>query len=395
MNSFIYYTPTKVIFEEKAEGMCGKELKAYNPKKVLIHYGGQSAIKSGLLDRVKKSLDSENIEYVLLGGVVPNPLLSKVHEGIELSKKEGVDFILAVGGGSVIDSAKAIAIGLYHGGEVWDFYEGKRETQGSFPVACVLTIAAAGSEMSKGSVITKDEGMLKRSAGHPDAACRFSILNPLLTLTLPDYQTFSGCVDILMHTLERYLNTDGENNLDITDEIAEGLMRSVIKNALILKDNPKDVKARWNIMWASSLSHNGLTGCGTNNGEWSVHKIEHELGGMYDVAHGAGLSAVYSSWATYVIDKIEDRLEKLAINCFGVEKQPTTRETALLGIKKTDSFFRKIDMPTNLSQLGVSPSEKDIEEMSLKATENGEIPIGNKIILTKDDLVEIYKIANK
>jgi alcohol dehydrogenase YqhD (iron-dependent ADH family) len=393
MNSFTYYTPTKVIFKENGEVDCAKELKAFNPKKVLIHYGGKSAIKSGLIDRVKNVLEEENIEYVLLGGVVANPLLSKVHEGIDLCKKEGVDFILAVGGGSVIDSSKAIAIGLYNGGEVWDFFEGTREVKGSYPVATILTIAAAGSEMSKGCVITKDEGMLKRSTGHPDAACRFAIMNPLLTLTLPNYQTFSGCVDILMHTMERYLNTDGDQNLDITDEIAEGLMRSVIKNALILKDNPKDVKARWNIMWASSLSHNGLTGCGTNSGEWAVHKIEHELGGKYDVAHGAGLSAVFTSWALYVFDKIEDRLEKFALNVFGVEKQATSKETALLGIEKLNEFYHKIDMPTNLKELGVDPSDEEIVELSIKATNFGKRLIGTTIGLDKDDLIKIYTKA--
>ncbi len=393
MNNFTYYTPTKVIFKENGESDCATELKAYNPKKVLIHYGGGSAIKSGLIDRIKTSLDNEKIEYVLLGGVVANPLLSKVNEGIKLCKKEGVDFILAVGGGSVIDSSKAIAIGLFNGGDVWDFFDGKRKVQGSFPVAAVLTIAAAGSEMSKGCVVTNDETLLKRSCGHEDAACRFAIMNPLLTLSLPDYQTFSGCVDILMHTMERYFNTDGDDNLDITDEIAEGLMRSVIKNSLILKQNPKDVKARWNVMWASSLSHNGLTGCGTNSGEWAVHKIEHELGGKYNVAHGAGLSAVFSAWALYVFDKIEDRLEKFAIKVLGVEEKTTSKETALLGLEKLNEFYRTINMPTNLKELGINPSDEEIEELSIKATNFGKRIIGTKIGLDKDDLIKIYNMA--
>jgi len=393
MNNFTYYTPTKVIFKENGERECATELKAYNPKKVLIHYGGGSAIKSGLIDRIKTSLDKEKIEYVLLGGVVANPLLSKVNEGIELCKKEGVDFILAVGGGSVIDSSKAIAIGLFNGGNVWDFFDGKRKVQGSFPVATVLTIAAAGSEMSKGCVVTNDDTLLKRSCAHEDAACRFAIMNPLLTLSLPDYQTFSGCVDILMHTMERYFNTDGDNNLDITDEIAEGLMRSVIKNSLILKQNPKDVKARWNIMWASSLSHNGLTGCGTNSGEWAVHKIEHELGGKYNVAHGAGLSAVFSAWALYVFDKIEDRLEKFAIKVLGVEEKSTPKETALLGLEKLNEFYRTVNMPTNLKELGINPSDEEIEELSIKATNFGKRLIGTTIGLDKDDLIKIYNMA--
>ncbi|MGD1823205.1 MAG: iron-containing alcohol dehydrogenase [Pleomorphochaeta sp.] len=393
MNSFTYYTPTKVIFKENGENDVAKELLNFNVKKVLIHYGGKSAIKSGLIDRVKASLDKENISYVTLGGVVANPLLSKVYEGIDLCKKEGVDFILAVGGGSVIDSSKAIAMGLYDGGNLWELYEGKRPVTGSLPVATILTIAAAGSEMSKGSVITKDEGMLKRSCGHEDAACRFAIMNPLLTLTLPKYQTFSGIVDILMHTMERYINTDGDQNLDITDEIAEGLMRAVIKNAMILLEDPNNVQARWNIMWSSSLSHNGLTGCGTNSGEWAVHKIEHELGGKYNVAHGAGLSAVFTAWALYVFDKIEDRLEKFAIKVFDVEPQATAKETALLGLDKLNEFYRAVDMPTNLRELGVTPNDKEIEELSVKATNFGGRLVGNAIGLDKDDLIKIYTMA--
>jgi len=393
MNSFEYHTPTKVIFKENGETEVAKEISVFNPKKVLIHYGGNSAVKSGLIDRVKKYLDAKNINYVLLGGVCPNPLLSKVNEGISLCKKESVDFILAIGGGSVIDSSKAIAIGLFNRGNVWDFFEGKRKVKGSLPVAAILTIAAAGSEMSKGCVITKDEGLLKRSCKHTDAACKFAIMNPLLTLTLPRYQTFSGIVDILMHTMERYINTDGTQNLDITDEIAEGLMRAVIKNALILKENPNDVQARWNIMWAGSLSHNGLTGCGTNSGEWAVHKIEHELGGLYDVAHGAGLSAVFTAWALYVFDKIEDRLEKFAIKVFGVDPQKNSKETAILGLKKLKEFYRSVDMPTNLNQLGVDPSDEEIEELSIKVTNFGKRLIGTTIPLDKDDLIKIYTMA--
>ncbi len=390
MKEFTYYTPTKVIFKENGENDVAKELLNYKAKKVLIHYGGNSALKSGLIDRVKTSLEKENIDYVLLGGVVANPLLSKVNEGIDLCKKENVDFILAVGGGSVIDSSKAIAIGLFNGGNVWDFFAGTRSVEGSLPVATILTIAAAGSEMSKGCVVTKDDGMLKRSCSHPSAACRFAIMNPLLMLTLPKYQTFSGIVDILMHTMERYLNTDGSNNLDITDEIAEGLMRSVIKNAYILLDNPDDVQARENIMWASSLSHNGLTG---TSGEWAVHKIEHELGGMYDVAHGAGLSAVFSAWAYYVFDKIEDRLEKFAIKVFDVKPTDSAKETAILGLNKLNEFYKAIDMPTNMKELGINPSDEEIEELSIKATNFGNRLIGNTIGLDKDDLIKVYKAA--
>ena len=310
MHNFQYYTPTKVVFGKGAEMETGSLVKAQNCKKVLIHYGGSSAKKSGLLDRVCESLQAEGIDYVMLGGVVPNPHLSLVKEGIELCKKEGVDFILAVGGGSVIDSSKAIGYGLYNGGDVWDFYDDIRTPEGCTPIGTILTIAAAGSEMSDSSVITNEDGWLKRGYSHDSCRCKFAILNPELTYTLPDYQTQCGCVDILMHTMERYLN-HGEN-MEMTDGISEALMRTVIKSAKILKEDPRNYEARAEVMWAGSLSHNGLTGCGTDGGDWASHQIEHELGGMFDVAHGAGLAAVWGSWARYVHAESIDRFVKFA-----------------------------------------------------------------------------------
>ena len=279
MLNFEYYTPTKVVFGKDTEKQAGELVKAFGGTKVLVHFGGQSAKKSGLLDRICNSLEEAGLSYVTLGGVVPNPHLSKVYEGIELCKKEGVDFILAVGGGSVIDSGKAIGYGVANEGDVWDFYAKKRTAKACLPIGAVLTIAAAGSEMSNSSVITNEDGWLKRGYNDDVSRCKFAVMNPELTYTLPAYQTASGCVDILMHTMERYF-TKAENTM-LTDSVAEGLMRTVIYNAKVLAEDPENYDARAQVMWAGSLSHNGLTGCGTE-GDWASHQLEHELGGMLD-----------------------------------------------------------------------------------------------------------------
>ncbi len=317
MENFQYYAPTKVVFGKGTENKAGQLVKEQNCRKVLIHYGSGSVKRSGLLDRIFASLDEEGISYISLGGVVPNPRLSLVYEGIDLCRREGVDFILAVGGGSVIDSAKAIGYGVENEGDVWDFYERKRQACGCLPIGVVLTIAAAGSEMSDSSVITNENGWLKR--GYNSSYCRpkFAVMNPELTMTLPKYQTASGCVDIMMHTMERYFNHC--DNMELTDGISEHLLRTVMKNAKILMDEPQCYKARAEVMWAGSLSHNGLMACGNDGGDWACHQLEHELGGMFDVAHGAGLAAVWGSWARYVCDALPDRFEQFAVNVMGVE----------------------------------------------------------------------------
>ena len=296
--NFEFYTPTKVVFGRDTEREAGRLVKAQGAQKVLIHFGGQSALRSGLIDRVKAALDGENIAHIELGGVAPNPRLSLVYEGIELCRREGVDFILAVGGGSTIDSAKAIGYGVANGGDVWDFFVGKRAAQACLPIGAVLTIAAAGSEMSCGCVITREELNLKRAYDNDLCRLRFAIMNPELTMTLPAYQTSSGAADILMHTMERYFNQN--ENMEITDGLSEALMRDVMKYARILVSEPRNYNARAEIMWAGSLSHNGLTECATGGGDWACHRMEHELGGLFDVAHGAGLAAVWGSWARYV-----------------------------------------------------------------------------------------------
>jgi len=389
-NAFIfYYTPTKVIFGKETEKQVGALVKEQNCKKVLLHYGGQSAKKSGLLDKIEKSLQEAGIEYVQLGGVVPNPRLSLVYEGIELCKKEQVDFILAIGGGSVIDSAKAIGYGMTNEGDVWDFYDRKRQATACLPIGVVLTIAAAGSEMSDSSVITKDEGGIKRGYSSNYCRVKFAIMNPELTMSLPDYQTASGCVDILMHTMERYFVNGG--NMELTDVIAEGLMRTVIKNAEILKVDPKNYDARAEVMWASSLSHNGLTGCGIAAGDFASHALEHEIGGMFDVAHGAGLAAIWGSWARYVYMDCLPRFEKFALQVMQVEAGANAEETALKGIEALEAFFRRIDMPTTMKELGVEPTEEQLLELAEKCSIASGGKKGSAKVLEEKDMLEIYR----
>lgn len=392
MLNFQYFTPTKVEFGKNAEQKTGKLVQQEGCKKVLVHYGGQSAKKSGLLDRVCASLEECGIEYVSLGGVVPNPRLSKVYEGIELCKKENVDFILAVGGGSVIDSAKAIGYGMANPFcDVWDLYTGKERPTGCMPIGAVLTIAAAGSEMSNSSVITNEDGWYKKALDIDYGRCRFAVMNPELTYTLPEYQTESGCTDIMMHTMERYFVL--EDTMKITDGIAETLMRNVMENAKILLDDPKNYEARAEIMWSGSVSHNGLTGCGTNGGDWATHLIEHELGGMFDVAHGAGLAAVWGSWARYVMDEKPERFEQFAKNVMGVEDRGDVKKTALAGIEAVEDFYRAIKMPTSMKELGVEPTQEQIHEMAMKATNDDTMTLGAFKKLNARDLEAIYTAA--
>ncbi|EHJ00625.1 Alcohol dehydrogenase (NADP(+)) [Clostridium sp. DL-VIII] len=391
MENFEFYTPTKVVFGKGAEMQVGALVKSQNCKKVLVHFGGNSAKKSGLLDRVFESLKREDIDYISLGGVVPNPRLSKVYEGIELCKKEGVDFILAVGGGSVIDSAKAIGYGMANDCDVWDIYTRKAEVTGCLPIGAILTISAAGSEMSDSSVITNEDGWLKRGFNSNYSRCKFAIMNPELTYTLPKYQTASGAVDILMHTMERYF-TQSES-MEITDNISEGLMRAVINNAKILMTEPENYDARAEIMWAGSLSHNGLTGCGSI-GDWACHQLEHELGGMFDVAHGAGLAAVWGSWARYVYKSNVTRFVQFAVNVMGVSNDFRNPEkVALEGIKAMENFYHQIDMPTSISELGVKLTDEQIDELSYKCSFKNTRTIGAFKPLNTEDMKNIYVMA--
>lgn len=392
MNNFNFYTPTKVVFGKDSIDQVATQIKTFGGSRVLIHYGGQSAVKSGLIDRVKAILDEAGIFHVELGGVVPNPHLSKVREGIALAQENDVDFILAVGGGSTIDSSKAIAYAL---GEpefdVWDLYEHTRAPKASFPIGAVLTIAAAGSEMSDSSVITNEKTGQKRGCNSDLCRAKFAIMDPTYTLTLPDYQTMSGCVDIMMHTMERYF-TQGYVP-EITDAIAEGLIKTVMKHAHILHADPSNYESRAEVMWASSLSHNGLTGCGHKGSDWASHRLEHEIGGMFDVTHGAGLAAIWPSWARYVYKDCLPRFVKFAVDVMGVEPAATDEETALAGIAAMEDFFRAIDMPTTMKELGIEPTEEQIKELALgcEAAVGGQI--GTAKVLKLADMEAIYRMA--
>lgn len=392
--NFQYYAPTKVVFGKDTEAQVGSLVKEYDCKKILIHYGGQSAVKSGLIDRVKASLDAAGVAYVELGGVVPNPRISKVYEGIDLCKNAGVDFILAVGGGSVIDSAKAIAYGLAYDGDVWDLFEHTVDkAPGCYPVGVILTISAAGSETSNSCVITREEDGKKRSYNDDIARPKFAIMNPDLTKTLPDYQTESGCTDIMMHTMERYFTNGG--NMEITDSIAEGLLRTVITNAKILHTDPQNYDARAEIMWAGSIAHNDLTGCGNDGGDFCSHMLEHEMGGMFDVTHGAGLAAIWPSWARYVYKDCLPRFVKYAINVMGVAKEGTDEEIALKGIEAMEDFYHDIDMPINFKELGIAPTDAQIKEMAENCIIACGGPKGSAKLLNTDDMIAIYNMANK
>ena len=389
MRNFGFYAPTRVVFGKDTHLQVGELIKECGGKRVLVHYGGKSAEDSGLLDQVFSSLREAGIAYVTLGGVRPNPRLSKVYEGIALCRKEGVDFILAVGGGSVIDSSKAIGYGAADpAGDVWDFYTRARKAGDCLPIG-----AAAGSARSDSSGITNEDGWLKRSC-HSDAGrCRFAVLNPRLTYTLPQYQTESGCVDILMHTMERYfVNIE---TMEIVDGMSEALMQTVIYNARILMTEPGNYNARAEIMWAGSLSHNGLMGCGTGGGDWACHQLAHELGGMFDVTHGAALAAIWGSWARYVYEVNPERFAQFATNVFGISCDGMDFEkTALSGIEALEDFFRSIKMPTDLGGLGLHLDDGQIQELAFKCSYEDTRTIGMFRQLNRKDMEKIYHIAN-
>lgn len=394
MMNFEHYTPTKIVFGKETEKEVGRLVKEQGCSKVLVHYGGQSAKKSGLLDKVLASLDEAGVSYTELGGVVPNPRLSKVYEGIELARKENVDFLLAVGGGSVIDSSKAIAYGIANPDhDVWDFYSGKALPEECAPVGVVLTIAAAGSETSNSSVITKEEGWLKWSCNNDLGRPRFAVMNPELTCTLPAYQTASGGTDIMMHTLERYL----QNNkpMDITDGMAEALLRNMIRYLPLALAEPDNYEARAEIMWCGSLSHIGLMQLGATRGDWSCHQLEHELGGMFDVAHGAGLAAVWATWARYVYRDNTARFANLARTVFGFVSGESDEDAAVRGIDAMEEFFRSINMPTSLTELGIKPTDEQLHELAVKCSRNGARRIGTDGIrgLDEADMETIYRAA--
>lgn len=392
MKDFIYYAPTEVVFGKEAKQQVARLVKKYGGHKVLVHYGGKSAKASGLLDTILDTLRAADIDFTTLGGVVPNPRLGLVREGIRLVHDEQVDFILAVGGGSVIDSAKAIALGAVYDGDVWDFYDAKAQATACLPVASVLTIPAAGSEMSEASVITKEDGDIKRGYSNELTRPRFAIMNPERTFTLPPYQTAAGVTDMMMHTMERYFSHD--TDMTLTDNIAEALLRTMMQCVPIALAHPDDYNSRAQIMWGGSLAHNGLTGCGLL-GDWATHQIEHELSAMFDVTHGAGLAAVWPSWARYVMDEDVTRFTRFAVNVMGVPNDDSDpKATALQGVERMEQFYHSIGMPTTIHELiGREITDDEIAEMARKCTRDSTITHGNFKILHTQDIETIYRMA--
>ena len=389
MNNFTFYSPTYFVFGKEEEQKAGKYVKRFGGTRVLIHYGGGSVVRSGLLERIKESLKEEEISFVELGGVKPNPRSGLVYEGIELCKKEKIDFILAVGGGSTIDSSKAIAAGVLYEGDFWDFYQGKEVTK-ALPVGTVLTIAAAGSEGSPDSVITKEEGMYKRGASGEALRPAFSILNPELTMTLPAYQTAAGATDIMAHVFERYFTNTKE--VEITDRLCEAVLSTMVKEVPKVIENPLDYEARANIMWAGMVAHNNICGVGRDQ-DWSSHIIEHELSAVYDCAHGAGLAVVFPAWMTYTMHHDVTRFAKMAVRLWGCEMDYEHPEkTAKAGIHRLKEFLVSIGMPITFEQLGAK--EEDIEKMAQVACygDGRDGSFGGFVSLQKQDVMEIYKL---
>jgi len=386
MENFTFQNATRIVFGKGTEAETGKEAARFS-RRVLLHFGSGSIRKSGLYDRVCASLKSAGVDFVELGGVKPNPRLSLVREGIRLCREHRLDFILAVGGGSVIDSAKAIGIGVPSDGDVWDFYLKKRKVNEMLPVGVVLTIPAAGSEASNGSVITNEDGWYKKDAGGECMRPKFAIMNPELTYTLPPYQTACGAADIMAHVMERYFTR--VPSVDFTDRLCEATLRTIIENVPAALAEPEDYDARAQIMWASTIAHNDLLSTG-RVGDWATHMIEHELSGIYDVAHGAGLAVTFPAWMKHVYKNDVKRFARFAVNVWGVEPRFDWPErTALEGIGRTKNFFRDIGLPTSLPELGVKDDR--FEEMARKATAAG--PLGNFVKLGAADVVSIYQLA--
>ena len=386
MKDFYYYNPTKLSFGKDSVGFLGKLLSKEN-KRILLHYGGGSIKRTGLYDQVMDILKERNLEVYELPGVVPNPRLGLVREGIQICKEKDISFILAVGGGSVIDSAKAIAAGAKYDGDVWDFFTKEAFVEEAIPLGVILTIPATGSETSNGSVVTNEDGMLKRSFNSDLVRPEFAILNPELSMTLPDNQTFAGITDIISHVLERYFTHT--ENVDLTDNLCEGTLRAVIKNSYRLKEDPQDYAARAEIMQSGTIAHSGLLGLGRAD-DWSSHKIGHEISALYGTTHGVTLSIIFPAWMKYVYKENPARFARFAVEVFGIAPDDKSdEELALEAIEAFENFLRDIGMPTRLKEIGVSSDR--FEEMAKKCVLSG--PIGQFKVLNEEDIIKIYQLA--
>ena len=389
MLNFNYYSPTEFVFGRGAEERAGEMIRKRGGTKVLVHFGGGSAIRSGLMDRVTASLDAAGLPYITLGGVQPNPRSSLVYRGIELARAEGVDFILAVGGGSVIDSSKAIALGVPYEGDFWDFFCGKAKPERALGVGVVLTLAAAGSEGSKSCVITQEDGGFKRGCGNELNRPKFALMNPEITYTLPAYQTACGATDMMAHVLERYFTN--EKGVDLTDRLCEAVLSAVIKAAPVAIAEPDNYEARAQLMWASTLAHNDSCGLG-REGDWASHQIEHELSARYDVAHGAGLAVVFPAWMRYQLDHDPMRFAQLAVRVWGCDMDfEHPEKTGLEGIERYEQFLKSIGMPTRLGELHVDPA--DIPAMAEKCKRNNAGKLGFFRPLDTGDIAKILYSA--
>ncbi len=386
MENFVFYPRTKYIFGKGVENKVAEQLAAFDMKKPLIVYGKGSVIKSGLLDRVRNCLDEADIPYAELGGVQPNPVDDKVYEGIDLAKKEGADSLLAVGGGSTIDTAKAVAAGLCHNGDFWDFYCGTTVKR-ALPVGVILTIPAAGSEGSANTVVTKLDGLQKRGMGGDCLRPRFALMNPELTFTLPPYQTAAGITDMMAHLMERYFTNTPE--VELTDRLGEGILKAIIEEAPKVLANPQDYDARANIMWSGTLAHNGLTGCGRID-DWATHGLEHELSAVYGVTHGAGLAVMFPAWMTYAAKENPRKLAQFARRVFNIDEFDDNK-AALAGIDALKRFLSSIGMPVNMRELGIE--NPDIKLLSNKVVENKGQVFGNYIKVDKEIAAKIYELA--
>lgn len=388
MNNFTFHSPTEFVFGRDTEKKVGELVKKYGGQRVLVHYGTRSAVKSGLLGRVEKALDEAGLYHVSLGGVQPNPRDTLIYKGIDLCRAEKIDFILAVGGGSVIDSAKGIAAGVCYEGDFWDMYMRKAPVSAALPLGTVLTIAAAGSEGSGASVVTREEGMLKRDIGSDLVRPRFSVLNPELTCTLPPYQTACGITDIMAHVFERYFTNTPD--VECTDRLCEAILLTILHEAPRVMKDPANYEARANIMWAGTVAHNDLVGCGRSQ-DWNSHGLEHELSGLYDCAHGAGLAVIMPAWMEYVCLHDVNRFCRMAVRVFGVEMDYDDPEsTARAGIAAFRNFLQSIGMPVNFDMLGAKAEDIPVlvEKLGI-----GDGKRGGFMTLDRKDVESIYTLA--
>ena len=389
MNNFVFYSPTEFVFGKATEMQVGALARKHGARKVMIVYGGGSVVRSGLLDRVKQSLQEAGIEYCLMGGVQPNPVDTKVYEGIEFCRREQADMLLPVGGGSVIDTAKAIAAGVLYEGDFWDFYIGKAKVTKALKVAVVLTIPAAGSEGSGNTVITKLDGLQKLSLRVPEVLRPvFSIMNPELTYTLPPFQTACGVADMMAHIMERYFTNTQE--VEIGDRLCEGTLMAIINEAPKVMRNPEDYGARANLMWAGMIAHNGTCGVGCEE-DWASHFLEHEISAIYGVTHGAGLSVIFPAWMTWMVEYNVGKIAQYAVRVWGVPESEDKKAVALEGIGKLKAFFSSLGLPVTFKELGVE--NPDIDRLADSLHRNKGELVGNYVKLTKQDSKEIYHLA--